>query len=107
MFTTFHENPIFHFTGCKVTSGEHKNKPCVFPFIYVKVPYNKCTTIHNDGKPWCSTKTDENDNHIKSHWGNCSEKCSSRSNLGSSQFLEAHHRSWEWLYGNFYYHHII
>ena len=31
----------------------------------------------DDGKPWCSTKTDNRSNHIgeQGHWGHCPDNC--------------------------------
>ena len=52
------------------------NTPCVFPFTVAGTTYYSCTydfnlvTGHN---PWCSTKTDENDEHILEHWGVCDD----------------------------------
>ena len=64
-----------------------KNKTCIFPFVYKQIVYNECTTIENDGTPWCSTKTDGNNTYIGDYWGNCAEQCPVEQNSGSSCFL--------------------
>ncbi|CAL4061469.1 unnamed protein product, partial [Meganyctiphanes norvegica] len=47
---------------------------CVFPFIYNGVSHNKCITENDpEGKLWCSTKTDEQNRHVKG--GNFWEHC--------------------------------
>ena len=72
---------------CKTISGDQANKTCIFPFIYGEIVYNECTTTENDGIPWCSTKTDVNNNTIKDNWGNCAEQCPVEHISGSSRFL--------------------
>ena len=75
---------------CKTISGPQKDKECIFPFACcaAKTQHNKCTTIGNNGVPWCSTKTDGNTNwHLSPNWGNCPEQCSAESNSGSTRFL--------------------
>ena len=53
-------------------------KPCKFPFIFKNKTYYNCTydyTLENNAftlaRPWCSTKTDENNNHVKGNIGMC------------------------------------
>ncbi|CAL4142151.1 unnamed protein product, partial [Meganyctiphanes norvegica] len=49
-------------TTCNSQGG---NSNCKFPFIFKGTIYTKCTTDHApDGKPWCSTQTDNQNNHI-------------------------------------------
>ena len=52
-------------------------KFCVFPFRYSGKVYNKCTYVDSgNGDPWCSTKTDSNDNHAGyGNWGYCNSHC--------------------------------
>ena len=46
-----------------------KGAKCKFPFKYKQRLYDTCITIDNKGlypgAPWCSTQTDEFDNHIE------------------------------------------
>ena len=51
-----------------VMSGCQTNKKgaCKFPFTYKGTEYYKCTSIANNGVPWCSTSTG---------WGNCQASC--------------------------------
>ena len=55
------------------------NKPCIFPFRYDGISYNTCTYVNsdNENKPWCSTRVDNNRNHVPGggHYGNCGPKC--------------------------------
>ena len=52
-----------------------ENEICKFPFKYSNATHHKCTTIGNNGKLWCSTRTDETAHHVAGRWGNCEEKC--------------------------------
>jgi len=66
--------------SCKTTSGASVNKPCVFPFKYRGVEYNRCTLVdssHTNNKAWCSTEVDSNGNHVggQGKWGNCGPAC--------------------------------
>ncbi len=64
-------------------------KPCIFPFAYDGVIYNNCTEVNDpDNKAWCSTKVDENGNHVKSggFWGHCGQDCEKRSTDQRVQF---------------------
>ena len=47
---------------CMTDGGDSPNKPCIFPFTFNGVVYNKCTwtSAHlAEHKPWCSTFVDE------------------------------------------------
>ena len=68
--------PLGSFDECETSKTDTGNdegsgklaSPCQFPFILNNKKYWACTYDygHLAGyKPWCSTKTDENDNHIK------------------------------------------
>ena len=46
------------------------NQACMFPWIYKGEKYWDCAQP-DENAPWCSTKTDESDNHITGHWGFC------------------------------------
>ena len=58
---------------------------CQFPFTHEGRTYFGCTSIITNktktgdfefGKPWCSTKTDDNHNHItgNGYYGDCLEE---------------------------------
>ena len=56
---------LYHvFLGCQTSSGE----PCRIPFTYRGVEYKGCTTVGNNGVPWCYTANG---------YGNCAESCDS------------------------------
>ena len=47
---------------------------CKFPFIYKGVTYTECTTKDEEnGKFWCSTETDNQNNHIEGKWTHCTQ----------------------------------
>ena len=65
---------------CNVTNeeGPQKNKSCVFPFRFRDTVYTECTDVSDrEGKFWCSTKVDNNGNHIgqQGNYGFCDERC--------------------------------
>ena len=64
--------------GCLTIRGPKIGVKCVFPFLYNNKLYNGCTS-ENDSleQLWCSTKVDENDNHVRGHWGYCNQNCKS------------------------------
>ena len=51
-------------SGCLTltTAGD----ACTFPFTYKGTEYNECTSIANNGVPWCTTAKG---------WGNCEKSC--------------------------------
>ena len=61
-------------------SGADPNKPCIFPFTTnTGQTWNTCTIVDDPSAPaWCSTKVDDQGNHIggQGNWGNCDvSKC--------------------------------
>ena len=49
-------------------------RPCKFPFIYNNKTYDSCTYDYSYATgwyPWCSTKTDENNIHVKGSSARC------------------------------------
>ena len=49
------------------------NISCTFPFVYEGVEYNEC--VWDDKGAWCSTKTNNQNNHETGKEGACSAKC--------------------------------
>ena len=68
-------------------SGKQNNTDCTFPFVYKQILYHYCTTIENDGTPWCATETDRNNKYIVDYWGNCAEQCPVEHSSGSSRYI--------------------
>lgn len=67
--------PILSNAQCFVVEeSSGTRKPCRLPFkLNEDISFSACTTyLDPDGKPWCSTKTD-NGKHVgnKGHWGYC------------------------------------
>merc|ERR1711976_42397 len=67
---------------CRTTSdspGPSQNKPCVLPFKFQgKIRYGCIADADPDGRYWCSTKTDDDLNHVtgQGFWGYCrSQDC--------------------------------
>merc|ERR1712126_349315 len=60
-------------SGCITNDGPAAGSACVFPFNFMGVSHSECTTIDGDPRPWCSTQTDANDNHVSGieAWGYC------------------------------------
>jgi len=48
---------------------------CGFPFRYKGQKFTQCTTVDNNGKPWCSIRTDHQGTHMKGEWGDCDDSC--------------------------------
>jgi len=63
--------------SCITVGGPAEGSACVFPFNYNGVSHSYCTTV-DDTKPWCSTKTDANNDHVSGvdTWGYCGDNCS-------------------------------
>ena len=66
---------------CLTVSGPSSDRECIFPFTWLGVGYNKCTS---DGhpKPWCATAVDDNgvlqntpEGNITQQWGYCNSAC--------------------------------
>ena len=52
------------------------SEPCVFPFVYEGVKYDKCTSTHAaEGAVWCATQVHANETVIEGRWGDCTEGC--------------------------------
>ena len=63
---------------CYTLGGASVGVECVFPFIFDNKRYHSCIYHSStDGKPWCSTKVDDNGEHISKQgfWGHCSSSC--------------------------------
>ena len=48
--------------------GTSGTSVCMFPFTYRGVVYDACTTVNNNGVPWCYTTYTPQDDRL---WGNC------------------------------------
>merc|ERR1719318_1212372 len=68
-------------TSCRVTSGPATGRQCAFPFTYNGKTHQGCTPWTfggtNQGKNWCSTKTDGQGSHLNGggNYGFCSQDC--------------------------------
>ena len=65
---------------CFTTSDSpDKNTKCILPFKFNGVLRQGCITDTDpDGRHWCSTKVDENLEHIRfpnGYWGYCDKSC--------------------------------
>ena len=78
-------------SSCVTVGGGKTGANCVFPFIYQGTKHNNCILIDaDDGKPWCSTKTDKNGKHVggQGEWGHCpSSGCNGASQNSVSNIL--------------------
>lgn len=66
---------LCQYTECGTTQGE----TCKFPYRYKGRLYDTCITLDNlaeeTGKKWCSTNTDEFDNHVIGSEQTCTDNC--------------------------------
>merc|ERR1711963_1112151 len=62
---------------CLTNDGPAAGSACAFPFNFMGTTHFGCTTIDGDTRPWCSTQTDENDDHVTGvgAWGYCDASC--------------------------------
>ena len=60
---------------CRTIAGPKRDIACIFPFRINHAVYHACAYDPHLDHHWCSTNVDENDNHIKGHWGNCAFDC--------------------------------
>jgi len=61
-----------------LTASDSKDpgNECVFPFKHDDITYFGCPIDPEDAtRRWCSTKTDENDVHVKGSFGYCTKGC--------------------------------
>lgn len=75
-------------SGCTTIGGGDTGASCAFPFIYRDVEYRGCILVDaDDNKPWCSTLTDRNKQHVggQGKWGHCPPTCNIINDGGSSQ----------------------
>merc|ERR1712004_668768 len=63
--------------SCVTNDGPAAGSACAFPFNYMGVSHTGCIMIDGDPTPWCSTQTDENNDHISGvgAWGYCDASC--------------------------------
>lgn len=64
---------------CDVTE---KGKACVFPFTYLGVTYNECTSV-GETWPWCATKVDKNGGWMKGEDDWCHKECDKDCSIGT------------------------
>ena len=63
---------------CRTVGGPDPDQSCIFPFKFQDKIYNECPFDPDDpSKTWCSTKVDNNGNHVvgQKKWGHCSASC--------------------------------
>ncbi len=61
------------FLACLTIGGKEPGKACKFPFKANNEIYYGCAETSEGLR--CSTKNDEEGNHINGHWGICSPNC--------------------------------
>jgi hypothetical protein len=62
---------------CYVTEDERNiTSRCIFPFKFNGIEHHGCVADEEfAGKFWCSTKVDEEQEHISGFWGHCGGGC--------------------------------
>ena len=64
------------YLSCVTVGGADIGASCVFPFIFMGVKLNGCTTIDGDSTPLCSTLVDDAGvNKSGGYWGYCRPEC--------------------------------
>ena len=58
---------------CIIKGGNNTEVPCIFPFRWHGKIYHSC--VYKKGGSWCSTKVDNDGEHIDKFWGKCPRKC--------------------------------
>ena len=58
---------------CIIQGGNNTEVPCIFPFRWHGKIYHSC--VYKKGGSWCSTKVDNDGEHIDKFWGKCPRKC--------------------------------
>ena len=77
LLCTFY-NDYLLFSVCTTISGPSTNQRCVLPFKFNGVTHRKCPIDpDNSNLNWCSTKIDQNGQHISGigAYGNCGPNC--------------------------------
>jgi len=78
---------------CRVTEGPARGQHCDFPFIWAGRTHQSCATWTyggpHQGKPWCSTRTDQSGNHLngQGNFGFCSSDCADNNNNNNNNNL--------------------
>ena len=85
---------LFQLTSsCEVRQQSNdQTTPCQFPFILGNTTYYGCTSyLDPEGKLWCSTKTNDQSEHIgqKSFWGYCLDPSCPKDQQIKNKALEA------------------
>ena len=78
MFTLLLINVASVTQQCKTFGGPDPSQKCIFPFKWDEKTYYGCPIDPNDSsKTWCSTKVDQEGNHIvgQKKYGFCNEAC--------------------------------
>jgi len=68
-----------------VDCATEEGRACQFPFIVNGQSFSSCTSS-GDSRAWCSTKVDQNNNHISGvgEWGYCTASCPDDSGFPAS-----------------------
>ena len=67
--------------GSESQCSTEDGRECQLPFTFRGTVYTECPREHDqEGRLWCSTRTDERGEHVQSggHWGHCQESCRDR-----------------------------
>jgi len=65
-------------TSCRTIGGPAQGQKCQFPFFFKGILRDGCVTENDpEGKAWCSTRVDDDGNHIGGgqFWAHCSSQC--------------------------------
>ena len=84
----WNKNLFKHLDECRTTNdGPYSNAKCIFPFKYHGKTYDGCAwSCDNGGYYWCSTKVDDNDEHVYGSEGKCASGCDIHSGNSGYKF---------------------
>ena len=74
----FFQKKFAEYENCVTVAGPSTGMKCMLPFKFDEFTFNACPSDPSPtGKPWCSTKVDDNGEHVYGgpHWGECSSDC--------------------------------
>ena len=83
-------NILAAYENCVTVASPSTGMKCMLPFKFRGLFFNACPSDPSPtGNPWCSTKIDDNGEHIYEgpHWGECSPDCPTE----NEQTLRMHH----------------
>ena len=74
---------IFFLLGTYNCTTEPDNRPCIFPFVFMGIVFDKCA--YYEGQPACATQVDEDGTAVD--YGFCGPCCPTLGMIINSRYL--------------------